>query len=200
MVYIIKNKICQLLTNLLHDVSLLLSFLTNNTGIEMPETLDISSNIKNHLDKLNQILIEQLQVPDFYIAGWPAQVGSVWVKLRKPGFLPEIKKISDRHFRLGRIFCTGFESLMFYIDRTGAIEIGTFYKVYWSRKYKYHSDPELERKATALLLFQHLKDRALPKIISKVERDTKKNAEAVAAVRKALEPFMPQIVADELTK
>ncbi len=142
--------------------------------------------------------------PPFYISGWPGSVGEVTVRIRRPGFYFRIRPLNNKLFKLARRLCTGLHGFKFNIMRDGTIRIELFDRRYFSRDYSdkiigsYHTDTD--DRANALFLFNMLKDTALPAIVRKVERDTRYNQEVVDAVKEALRPFVPQIVADELTK
>ncbi len=163
----------------------------------MERTLDISSGLGDFFQKVRKVEIEELKVPDFYISGWPRAVGRIDIRLRKPGIVYRWRSINGTLYKITRWFCTGFYGFKFSILDTGEIYINSTDAAYLSRETPYRSTNNTSR-AVCLMLFDQFKSRALPKIIAKVERDSRYNQKAVEAVKKALEPFIPQIVADQL--
>lgn len=162
--------------------------------------IDISKGIEEHLSKIREIRVENLRVPPFYVAGWPEEISLISVRIRRPCLYMNVRKVSDKLFRLRRWFCIGFYGYKFFILRGGYIAIESADGTYYSSDIKNSVDTDDGQRANALLLFNQLKNRALPKIVKKVEKDARHNQEVIEAVRKALEPFLPQIVADELAK
>ena len=167
------------------------------------ETLDIGHGLGNFVKRVTEIKPDELAVPPFYIAGWPKVVGDIHVSVRKFGFCYRVKDINGRLVRLYKWFCLGFliaPSFSFSIKENGTIEINTDNSIgpmysYVSREVAFLNTL---RRANTLLLFNQLEDKALPKVIKKVERDLRNNQEVIELVKKALEPFIPQIVADVL--
>jgi len=166
------------------------------------KTLDISHSLGNFVKRVTEIKPDELAVPPFYIAGWPKAVGDIRVSVRKFGFCYRVRKINERLVRLYKWFCLGFlitPSFRFCIRENGEIEVNEYES---TGKYAEGiGAPNLIytlNRANTLLLFNQLKDKALPKVIKKVERDLRNNQEVIELVKKALEPFIPQIVADVL--
>lgn len=171
----------------------------------MSELLNVNRGLEEHISKLRAVQIEKLDIPRFYIGSWPKNIGVIRVSVRKIGLFFKIRAIPDRSsvFRLSRSFCWGLGGFLLKIYDDGEIEIRTANRRYFSSEnisnLEYYSIGMADR-GTCLLLFNHLKDSALPKIVRKVERDARYNAEAVEAVKKALEPFLPQLVADKMAE
>ena len=164
----------------------------------MEQVLDISPGLDDFLRRVKKIEIEELKMPEFYISGWPSRVDGVEITVRGLGFYFRVQAINDNLFKLYRSLCLGIVGYRLGINGDGTIVIRTSSNYcYRSKKLGCVSTDKGER-INALVLFNQLKDRGLPKIIKKVERDARYNSEVVEAVKKALEPFIPQIVADKL--
>ncbi|MDO8496759.1 MAG: hypothetical protein Q7S43_04910 [bacterium] len=164
----------------------------------MEEVLDISHGLRGFLQKVGKIEIEELVVPEFYIGGWPSRVGSVSTRIRIPGFYSRIIETTNSNiFKMYKWFFLGIFGFNLTIKKDGSISIRTFDYDYISKS-KHDHRTDLIGRVNTLMLFNQLKDIGLPRIIKKVERDARYHAETVEAVKKALEPFIPQIVADKL--
>ncbi len=164
----------------------------------MEEILDISHGLKGFLQKVGKVEFEELVVPEFYIGGWPSRVGIVSIRIRIPGFYSRIQEIRGNIFKMYKWFFLGILGFNLTIRRDGSLEIRSFGDDIYVSKSNPDWSSDLIGRANALILFNQLKDSALPRIIKKVERDARYHAETVMAVKKALEPFIPQIVADKL--
>lgn len=168
------------------------------------ESIDLSRGLAEFLDKIRGFKSEPLIVPDFYIAEWPQAVGNIEIRLRKPRIFYKVWPINNILFKLTRWFCVGLYGFRFSIVKDGSICIESANSINGSHSSSVESNnvsrynTDNQRRANCLILFDQLKDRALPKIIAKVERNSRHNQEVVTAVKKALEPFIPQIVADKL--
>jgi hypothetical protein len=163
----------------------------------MMESIDLSRGLAEFLNKIRGFEPEQLVVPDFYIAEWPQSVGDINIRLRKPRIFHKVSSLNDVLLKLTRYFCVGLYGFQFSILKNGAIKIESANSLNFSKNNGTFSG-DSEHRVNCLILFDQLKDEALPKIIAKVGRNSKHNQEVVAAVKKALEPFIPQIVADKL--
>lgn len=145
-------------------------------------------------ENLAELQIKEVEVPqNVKIPNWPKAAGYVKIKLGKKDYIYPTKAKETGMLHLIR----KRHRVSFLIKEDGTFQVdfcgigsptcsGTF------------ESNNLER-VRALVLFHQFKEELLPKIIQKLKADLGNHNQVVAMVEKALEPFVPFLVADQLS-
>ena len=163
-------------------------------------------SVRDFIEELGKVEIKQIEIPKFSIPNWPKDV-VVQGHLGKRDYCVPIP---DNNDLLG--WRTGRHGISFGINGKGAIQFNfhglfgrpvfdlidyayPFQYIYWvSSDYK----KNLSRLAT-LVLLDRFKVEMLAKILSELRASVPVHNQVVDAVMKAFEPFIPFVVADQLS-
>lgn len=165
--------------------------------MENKESLE---GIKEFLKNLAGLQISETDIPEFRILNWPKEI-EVEIKLGKKEFLlpaedPETKML---------IFQKETGMLTFKIKSTGHIimEISKWYynKRLILRSYDYCGDAKYDHlnRIGLLILLRQFQNEIFPQVIKKIEEKSLEHNQVMESAKKALEPFIPSIVADKLS-
>ena len=145
-------------------------------------------------ENLAELQIKAVEVPqNIKIPNWPKEAGAIRIKLGKRDYIYPTKASET-----GMLCLTKKRHRVSFRVR----EDGTFRVDFWGFRAPMYSgtfeNNNIER-IRALELFHQFKEEILLKIIQKLKADLGNHNQVVAMVEKAIEPFVPFLVADQLS-
>jgi hypothetical protein len=156
----------------------------------------VSTDLKDigiFAENLAELQIKAVEVPkSIKIPNWPKAAGHVRIKLGTRGYLYPIQTGETGMWRL----VSKCRRLTFSVGQNGTFGffVGTFEPCYEGT-----DDYSSLQRIRALVLFHQFKEEILLKIIQKLKADLGNHNQVVAMVEKAIEPFVPFWVADQLS-
>lgn len=169
-----------------------------NKGGAMIEkkTIEIISDFMENLASLD---IQSVEVPYLYIPNWPKEV-TIIIKLFKKKFMLPVKDKATNLFTQKKIR----RNLTFTIYETGEMEFN-FDRWYEQGCHVYCSATRdnysiNEKRIIFLLILRQFQKEVFSKTIKAISLKMEEHNEIIEKAKKALEPFMPFIVADALSE
>lgn len=149
-----------------------------------------SDKLKGFLEKVSELNIEEIELPEFYIPNWPKEA-EVRVSLGRREFLLPVKTKETELYKLKK----KKKGISFRISSDGSIEmdIRGDYREYTSNSYI------TSRRICVLILFYQFEEEIYERVIEELKTDRGEHHQVVELVKKAFDPFKPFLVADKLS-
>lgn len=155
-------------------------------------TIDLK-DLEIFAENLAELQIKAVEVPqNIKIPNWPEAAGKVEIKLGKRDCLYPVQTDETGMLRfVGKRY-----RLTFFVNQNGTFGflVGTFIQSYKNTNGYYSLN-----RIRAIVLFHQFKEELLPKVIQKLKADLGNHNQVVTMVEKAIEPFVPFLVADQLS-
>lgn len=164
----------------------------------MAEKTTIES-ISDFIKNLDSLDIYSIEIPPLYIPNWPKEA-KIIIKLFNKKFMLPIRDKKTNLFTQKKIR----RNLIFKIYETGEMEFNfdrwydRVYHIYYSANRDDRG--KNETRIIFLLILRQFQKEVFSKIIEAISLKMEEHNEIIEKAKKALEPFMPFIVADALSK
>lgn len=163
-------------------------------------------SVKDFAEELGKVEIKKIEIPKFFIPNWPKGVVVSGHLGKKDYCVPVLESTNLLGWKTDR------QGISFRINSNGAIVFkfhGMFRRPVFDKQWDFESysyihwvssdyKKNLSRLAT-LILFDKFKVEMLVKILALIESTVPVHNQVVDAVMKAFEPFIPFVVADQLS-